>query len=103
MTTNHNKLVRDKIPQIIANNNKIPITRIATEKEYEECLLQKLKEEMKEFEENYDIEELADIIEVIDVLKNTNKYIEVDEIRKQKRQQRGGFEKRIILERVEDK
>ena len=32
----YNKLVRDKIPEIIESNNEIPITRILNDKEYKE-------------------------------------------------------------------
>jgi predicted house-cleaning noncanonical NTP pyrophosphatase (MazG superfamily) len=59
------KLVRDKIPEIIKKEGKNPITRIATNEEYIQELINKLQEEVDEFKENKKIEELADITEVI--------------------------------------
>jgi len=61
----YNKLVRDKIPEIIKDNGNIPITHIASNEEYKEKLKTKLKEEVNEFLEESNKEELADILEVI--------------------------------------
>lgn len=105
----YNKLVRDKIPEIIENNDGHPITRILSDQEYKEELEKKLYEEYQEVlnatnsEER--VEELADILEVIIALlkienKELDDVIEIAEIKKEKR---GGFEKRIFLENVLDK
>jgi len=62
------RLVRDKIPEIIKESGKIPITRIADEEEYKTALKEKLLEEVKEFNGSGDLEELADVLEVIHYL-----------------------------------
>jgi len=100
---NFNKLVRDKIPEIIKNNGDKPTSHIAGEKEYEEALIQKLQEEISEFLENQNIEEMADILEVLYAICDL-KNIELktlEEVRQKKVSERGGFKKRIILDRTE--
>ena len=98
-----NKLVRDKIPEIIKSDGKNPITHIASEEEYWDRLKLKLNEEVSEFLEDNTQEELADILEVIYALcehKNWSQQ-EIETIRKIKSEEKGSFEKRIILDRVE--
>ena len=62
----YNKLVRDKIPEIIEESGKVPVTRILTDNDYEMKLCEKLQEELNEYKEFHEIEELADLQEVID-------------------------------------
>ena len=57
-----NKLVRDKIPQIIEKSGAVPVTRILDREEYLTCLEAKLDEEVREFHESKAMEELADIL-----------------------------------------
>ena len=96
----HNKLVRDKIPEIIKNNREVPITHIASDDEYWKKLKEKLQEEIDEFMKESNEEELADILEVINAIcdfKKINKK-ELELIRKKKTKERGGFKERIILD-----
>ncbi|WP_409304709.1 phosphoribosyl-ATP pyrophosphohydrolase [Peribacillus sp. SCS-155] len=98
----YNKLVRDNIPSIIFKGNKEPITYIATENEAKQMLMDKLIEELEEFKETPIEEELADILEVIDGLV-TIFNLDMDKvksIKESKKEERGGFERRIILEKV---
>jgi len=103
----YNKLVRDKIPEIIVGNGGEPFTRILDEDEYKVALETKLMEEYNEVllatgEER--VEELADMLEVISSLaKLEGKSLEeVLEVKNKKCDKRGGFEKRIFLEKVEE-
>jgi predicted house-cleaning noncanonical NTP pyrophosphatase (MazG superfamily) len=57
----YDKLVRDKIPTIIEQNDETPITHAASEEEYGQRLLTKLEEEVREYQEGRELEELADI------------------------------------------
>ncbi|MEG1820835.1 MAG: nucleoside triphosphate pyrophosphohydrolase [Malacoplasma sp.] len=104
----YNKLVRDKIPQIIENDNKKPITRILGDEEYKSELEKKLLEEYKEVlstkTSDERIEELADMYEIICCLAELeNKNIcDVCDVAKNKKLKRGGFEKKIFLEKVLD-
>lgn len=98
----YNKLVRDKIPEIIAKDNRKPVTKILNDNEYLTELNRKIQEEVKEYLESNDIEELADIVEVIYGILNA-KNISVEEfenIRKSKVQKRGAFKEKIFLEKV---
>lgn len=94
----YNKLVRDKIPEIL-DEKKVPYEkRIASPEEYKEELVKKLREETGEFlESKGDVGELADVIEVVEALKKLSEYADVEEVRKKKKEERGGFDKRIIL------
>ena len=97
-----NKLVRDKIPEIIKQKNKIPVIHTADDNEYWEKLKEKLQEEVTEFLKNYSEEELVDILEVIDNIcyfKNIDKR-ELETLRKKKAKERGKFKKKIILEEI---
>jgi predicted house-cleaning noncanonical NTP pyrophosphatase (MazG superfamily) len=97
-----NKLVRDKIPQIIEKEGKIAIIKIASEKEYKEKLKEKLIEEAKEFLKSNSKEEFADIIEVLNAIGKLNRFNreEIEQIRKAKSEEKGSFEERIILEKI---
>lgn len=93
----YNKLVRDKIPERLDGKGIPYEQRTASEEEYRGELIRKLQEEVGEFSAEGSVEELADILEVIDALKTLPEYAGVLEIQKQKREERGGFEKRLIL------
>lgn len=96
----YNKLVRDKIPEIIEQKGGKCTIRIADEKEYWEKLKWKLREEMDEFLEAQNEEELADLLEVIDAIIECKKFDRknIELIKGKKAQERGRFEKRVILE-----
>ena len=93
----YNKLVRDNIPEILDAKGVSYEKRVADEEEYKVELLRKLNEEISEFSTEGDVEELADVLEVIEALKKLPEYENVEEIRLKKREERGGFDKRLIL------
>lgn len=95
----YNKLVRDKIPEIIENEGKKVTTKILNDEEYRTELNRKLKEEVNEYLEENCVEELADIVEVIYGILNSMEVSkeEFESVRKSKAEKRGGFEKRIYL------
>jgi predicted house-cleaning noncanonical NTP pyrophosphatase (MazG superfamily) len=98
----YNKLVRDKIPEIIKKDGKTAKVHFADDKEYDQRLKDKLIEEAMEYAESGDSEELADLIEVIyaiAIAKGIHK-VQLDSIIQKKRGERGAFEKRIILDEV---
>ena len=99
----YNKLVRDKIEEIMISNGAKPITRILSDEEYLKELNKKLLEEVKEYLESGEIEELADIEEVILAILNAKEKTKenLEEIRKNKVLKRGAFNKKLFLEREE--
>lgn len=98
------KLVRDKIPEIIESTGKKVICRILSEEEYKEYLEKKLDEEVAEFHGSKSIEELVDIWEVFVHLAAAYGYESKQFFRAQKakNKERGGFIKRICLVEVEE-
>jgi predicted house-cleaning noncanonical NTP pyrophosphatase (MazG superfamily) len=97
----YNKLVRDKIPEYLKNINVPYKIHIADNAEYWEKLKTKLQEEVAEFiNDDANISEIADILEVIEAICNYQKFnqSELNKIKEAKAQERGKFEKRIILE-----
>lgn len=97
----YNKLVRDKIPEIIEKDNHKPITRILNNEEYMNELNKKLKEETNEYLVDNNVEELADIVEVIYAILDS-KDVSIEEfetIRKSKVEKRGAFKDKIFLEK----
>lgn len=100
----YDKLVRDKIPEIIESTGKKAIYRILDEAEYKEYLEKKLDEEVAEFHESKSVEELADILEVVFALMEAqgSSGSELGSMRRRKRHERGAFGKRICLIEVEE-
>jgi len=104
----YNKLVRDKIPEIIKNNNGIPKTKILNDIEYKKELEIKLTEEINEVLNSADgekrLEELADVLEVVKSLAELEKNTldDIIDLANKKREKRGGFELKIYLEEVDE-
>lgn len=102
----YNKLVRDNIPEVIAAKGDEAFTRIMSDEEYKRELEVKLGEEYQEVlcttTVDERIEELADMVEIIMTLANVEgrNFDDVLETAKVKRKKRGGFEKKIFLEKV---
>ncbi len=99
----YDKLVRDKIPEVIRRDGGVPYTHFATGSELEASLWNKLDEEVAEFQESRDVRELADVLEVVYALADFYgvKPEELEKRRQEKFSERGGFYLGIILERVE--
>ena len=96
------KLVRDRIPEIIEKNGSVAVTRTLTDEEYRVYLEKKLDEEVTEYHESKSIEELADILEVVNALCGCD-LMALDQVRLRKFCERGGFEAKILLMETSDK
>ena len=101
----YNKLVRDRIPEIIASDNgKTCSTRTMQPVEYLKALNKKLQEELQEYLESGEVEELADLEEVLRAILDVKdvSYDDFESIRIKKANERGAFKKRIFLEYVKE-
>jgi len=98
----YNKLVRDKIPEVIKATGKECEFEIAPKEERYKLLEAKLNEEVNEFLEDKNLEELADVMEVLFGLANSLGYSEEEllKARDKKREERGGFKEGIVLKSV---
>lgn len=105
----YNKLIRDKIPEIITASGSIAKVSVLNDIEYRTSLKIKMGEEAKELIEAETIDdvlnELSDVEELIRAIaKNYNLSLgEIEKHRAEKLQKRGGFEKKLFLESVEEK
>lgn len=102
--TKFDKLVRDKIPEIIRANGETPHSRvIEDDEEYLEALLSKDVEESAELAQDRNLAELADKLEVLYAIAKVLGYTpeQVEEARLEKATKRGGFDGRIFLESTE--
>lgn len=95
----YNKLVRDKIPEIIASKGGKAEVRMLSDEEYRTFLAAKLDEEVGEYHRDKNAEELADILEVVYALAASIgcSREELMELYEKKHEARGGFEKKILL------
>lgn len=101
----YNKLIRDKIVDIIEADGRKAGYRILDNAEYKQELNKKLQEEVNEYLEDNNIEELADIIEVVyGIVDAMDASIdELEKVREEKAKERGGFKKKIFLVEAEEK
>lgn len=98
----YNKLVRDKIPQIIEQSGKKLVVEKLSDEAYINYLNSKLGEELSEYTENESVEELADLVEVIYAILDFKKVSieEFEKIRNDKVEKRGSFKERLLLKEV---
>ena len=104
----YNKLIRDRIPEIIAAKGEKAVTRILDDKEFAKALVSKLVEEAKEAEaaagdKTELTKEIGDMWEVIEALivHFGLDQREIASVKAKRLTERGGFTKKIFLERVE--
>lgn len=101
----YNKLVRDKIPEIIEASGKTCSYKVLSDDNYVEKLEQKLSEELAEYQSDRSIEEMADLYEVMMATVKARGWTmeQLEAVRINKAKKRGGFEKKIMLKEVYDK
>ena len=98
----HNKLVRDKIPEIIEADNEHYELRVMEEDEFKRELKKKLIEESKEIVETKKedlVKELADVLEIVKSIAESEdiSFELVEEKQKARKEKRGGFQKKLFL------
>lgn len=95
----HNKLVRNKIPEVIIESGRNCKTKILSDKDYVFELERKLSEEVHEYKLDKNPDELCDVIEVVYALAEARgiSLEELEEKRIAKRELRGGFDGKVYL------
>lgn len=108
MKQEYHKLIRDKIPDIIESKGEKAEVRELSDQEYKQELLKKLVEEVKEVVEAKEdkkelTKEIGDVLEIIDYLIKIFELNrdEIEKIRNERKESRGGFDKKLFLEYTE--
>lgn len=101
----YNKLVRDRIPDIIEASGKSCVTEILSDEAYLRMVDAKLDEELAEYHSDQNIEELADLLEVIYAAAMARGYTleQLESVRAAKAEKRGAFANKILLKEVIEK
>ena len=104
MAKQYHKLIRDKIPEIIARTGKTCKTEILSDDNYLALLDEKLGEELAEYQESKSLEELADLLEVMEAVVVARGYSweQLLSIKTEKKAARGGFEEKLLLLEVSE-
>jgi len=93
------KLVRDKVPELIAREGRLISVSKASEDELCDLLIKKLEEEVEELRKAPSVEEVADVLEVLEAIASKCLGVGWDEVLKVKnikRAERGGFEEGLV-------
>ena len=98
----YDKLVRDRIPEIIEASGKKCDIEVVSDEVALEYLYKKLNEEVSELLEDKNLDEIADCLEVLFAIGKKYGYSEKDLVdrRNEKKNSRGGFEKNIVLKKT---
>ncbi len=98
----YDKLIRDKIPEVVEAKGSKAIVEVLDDERFMEYLNLKLIEELKEYQESGSVEELADLVEVIYALLDIKgvQLEQFEKIRLDKVDERGAFRKRLLLKEV---
>lgn len=99
MIKKYNKLVRDRIPEIIEASGKTCVTAVLSDEEYLKMIDAKLDEELAEYHKDQNIEELADLLEVIRAAAIARGYSieELEKVRTEKAVKRGGLRNKGLI------
>lgn len=98
----YDKLVRDKIPEIIRASGRSCATEVLSDAAYLRMIDAKLDEELAEYHQDQNLEELADLLEVLRAAAIARGFTldELESVRAQKAAERGGFAQKILLKEV---
>lgn len=98
----YDKLVRDRIPEIIRAEGKDCTVEVLSDGDYLRFLDAKLNEELAEYQESKSLEELADLMEVLRavVIARGWSWEALEQVRREKAEKRGGFERKLLLKEV---
>ena len=98
----YDKLVRDRIPEIIEASGKKCDIEVVNDEVALEYLYKKLNEEVSELLEDKNLDEIADCLEVLFAIGMKYGYSEEDVLsrRNEKKDARGGFDDNLVLKKT---
>lgn len=98
----YDKLIRDRIPEIIAESGKEYKLEVVDDEIALEYLYKKLNEEVDELVVDKNLEEIVDVMEVLFAIADKYGYSENDVLAKrdEKNASNGGFKQNLILKEV---
>ena len=98
----YDKLVRDRIPEIIEASGSKCEVEVVSDKVALEYLYKKLGEEVEELLIDKNLDEIADVMEVLFAIGKKYGYSENEVLgrRSEKKDSRGGFEDNLILKKT---
>ena len=104
MKVEYNKIVRDKIPQIIRDSGRTCEYKILGESEVKEALQEKLLEKAQIFLKRPSEDELSDIYELLDAIVETFEYepLHIDYLKIQNKENKGTYSEKVFLISVDD-
>lgn len=82
----YQKLVRDRIPEIIEFDGKTCIWETLSDADYLRLLEEKMNEELSEYQQSKSLEELADLLEVMQAVVKARRWTweELEQVRAEK-------------------
>lgn len=100
----YDKLVRDRIPEIIREDGEKPVVERLSDSEVQGYVLDKIVEEARELREDASAEELVDLIEAVERFRELEDLDEeeIARLREGKASERGVFDENIVLKEVRD-
>jgi predicted house-cleaning noncanonical NTP pyrophosphatase (MazG superfamily) len=104
MKVEYNKLVRDKIPEIIKNSGRSCEYKILGESEVKNALKEKLIEKADVFSKRPSEDELSDIYELLSAIVETYEYepLHIDYLKLQNKENKGSYSEKVYLISVDD-
>ncbi|WKY48841.1 nucleoside triphosphate pyrophosphohydrolase [Eubacteriaceae bacterium ES3] len=104
MKVEYNKLVRDKIPQIIKESGRTCEYKVLGDSEIKDALKEKLIEKAQIFSNKPSEDELSDIYELLHAIVETYDYepLHIDYLKLQNKENKGTYSNRVYLISVDD-
>ncbi|MBC3888881.1 hypothetical protein GH810_11205 [Acetobacterium paludosum] len=104
MKVDYNKLVRDKIPEIIKNSGRACEYKILGKSEVRDALKEKLLEKAQVFMNKPSEDELSDIYELLDTIVEAFEYepLHIDYLKIQNKENKGSYSEKVFLISVDD-
>jgi len=104
MKVEYNKLVRDKIPEIIRESGRTCEFKILGQSEIKDALKEKLIEKADVFSNRPSEDEISDIYELLDTIVEVYDFepLHIDYLKLQNKESKGSYSEKVFLISVDD-